>query len=44
VFWVYLESFPFLHLGYGAALALLFVPIVLVFTVIQMILTRRSHA
>ena len=44
VFYVYLNSFPYLKLGYGAALSLILAAIILVFTVIQMILTRRSHA
>lgn len=44
VFYVYLNSFPYLKLGYGAALSLILAVIILVFTVIQMLLTRRSHA
>ena len=44
VFFVYLNSFPYLKLGYGAALSLILAAIILVFTVIQLILTRRSHA
>jgi multiple sugar transport system permease protein len=44
VFYVYLNSFPYLKLGYGAALSLILATIVLCFTIIQMILTRRSHA
>lgn len=44
VFYVYLNSFPFLRLGYGAALSLILAAFVLVFTVTQMILTRRSQA
>ena len=44
VFYVYLNSFPFLKLGYGAALSLILAFIVLIFTVTQMILTRRSQA
>lgn len=44
VFYVYLNSFPFLRLGYGAALSLILAAIVLVFTVIQMALSRRSYA
>ena len=43
VFYVYLNSFPFLKLGYGAALSLILAAFVLIFTVGQMILTRRSH-
>ena len=42
VFFIYKNSFPFLHLGYGAALSLILAAIILVFTVIQMTLTRRS--
>ena len=44
VFYVYLNSFPFLKLGYGAALSLILAVIILIFTVTQMILTRRSQA
>jgi multiple sugar transport system permease protein len=44
VFYVYLNSFPFLKLGYGAALSLILAGFILIFTVTQMILTRRSHA
>jgi multiple sugar transport system permease protein len=44
VFWVYQNSFPFLKLGYGAALSLILAAIILAFTVGQMVLTRRSHA
>jgi multiple sugar transport system permease protein len=43
VFYVYLNSFPYLKLGYGAALSLLLAAMILVFTVMQLILTRRSH-
>jgi multiple sugar transport system permease protein len=43
VFWIYLNSFPYLKLGYGAALSLLLAAMVLVFTIIQMILTQRSR-
>jgi multiple sugar transport system permease protein len=42
VFYIYLNSFHYLHLGYGAALSLIIAAIILVFTVVQMILTRRS--
>jgi len=42
VFYVYLNSFPYLKLGYGAALSLILAAIVLVFTLLQMTLTRRS--
>jgi multiple sugar transport system permease protein len=44
VFFIYLNSFPYLKLGYGAALSLILAAIILVFTVVQMILSRRSHA
>ena len=44
VFYVYLNSFPYLKLGYGAALSMILAAIILVFTVIQMALTRRSQA
>ena len=44
VFFIYLNSFPYLKLGYGAALSLIIATIVLAFTVVQLILTRRSHA
>jgi multiple sugar transport system permease protein len=42
VFYIYKNSFPFLHLGYGAALSLILAAIILVFTVVQLALTRRS--
>jgi multiple sugar transport system permease protein len=41
---VYLNSFPYLKLGYGAALSLLLAFIILMFTVIQIVLSRRSEA
>ena len=44
VFYVYLNSFPYLKLGYGAALSLILAAIILVLTVVQMTLTRRSQA
>ena len=44
VFWIYLNSFPYLKLGYGAALSLVLAVIVLAFTVAQVMLTRRSRA
>jgi len=44
VFYVYLNSFPYLKLGYGAALSLILAAIILVFTIVQMVLTRRSHS
>lgn len=43
VFFIYKNSFPYLHLGYGAALSLVLATIILVFTVVQMALTRRSE-
>ena len=43
VFWIYQNSFPFLKLGYGAALSVILAVIVLAFTIVQMILTRRSE-
>ncbi len=43
VFFIYKNSFPYLHLGYGAALSLILATIILVFTVVQMALTRRSE-
>jgi multiple sugar transport system permease protein len=43
VFWVYLNSFPYLKLGYGAALSLILAVIVLGCTIVQMMLTRRSQ-
>jgi multiple sugar transport system permease protein len=44
VFYVYLNSFPYLKLGYGAALSLVLAVLVLAVTVTQVVLTRRSHA
>jgi multiple sugar transport system permease protein len=44
VFYLYTNTFPFLHLGYGAALSLILAFFILLFTVTQMILTRRSHS
>jgi multiple sugar transport system permease protein len=44
VFYVYLNSFPYLKLGYGAALSMILALTILVFTVVQLFLTRRSHA
>ena len=43
VFFIYKNSFPYLHLGYGAALSLILATIILVFTIVQMALTRRSE-
>ena len=42
VFWIYLNSFPYLKLGYGAALSAILAVIVLAFTIGQMYLSRRS--
>jgi multiple sugar transport system permease protein len=44
VFYVYLNSFPYLKLGYGAALSIVLALTILAFTVVQLLLTRRSHA
>ncbi|MEV6304269.1 sugar ABC transporter permease [Actinoplanes sp. NPDC051861] len=44
VFYVYLNSFPYLKLGYGAALSLILAVTILAFTVVQMVLTRRSES
>jgi multiple sugar transport system permease protein len=44
VFYVYLNSFPYLELGYGAALSVLLATFVLVLTVVQLVLSRRSEA
>ena len=44
VFLIYLNSFPYLKLGYGAALSLILAAIILVCTALQMLLNRRSHA
>ena len=43
VFFVYLNSFPYLRLGYGAALSLVLAVTILAFTIVQMVLTRRSN-
>jgi multiple sugar transport system permease protein len=43
VFYVYLNSFPFLKLGYGAALSLILAAIILCFTVGQVIVSRRAR-
>jgi multiple sugar transport system permease protein len=43
VFYVYLNSFPYLKLGYGAALSMILAVIVLIFTVFQLVMTRRSE-
>ncbi len=44
VFYVYLNAFPYLKLGYGAALSLILAVTILAFTVVQLLLTRRSKA
>ena len=44
VFLIYLNSFPYLKLGYGAALSLILAGVILVCTVLQMLTSRRSHA
>jgi len=44
VFYVYLNSFPYLKLGYGAALSMVLALTILAFTVVQLVLTRRSEA
>jgi multiple sugar transport system permease protein len=44
VFYVYLNSFPYLKLGYGAALSVVIAVAILTFTVVQLLLTRRSEA
>jgi multiple sugar transport system permease protein len=44
VFWVYLNSFPYLKLGYGAALSLILALVILLMTIGQLWLTRRTHA
>jgi len=43
VFLIYLNSFPYLKLGYGSALSLILAAIILTCTILQMVLTRRSH-
>lgn len=43
VFWIYLNSFPYLKLGYGAALSLILAVIVLFCTVGQMLLVKRAQ-
>jgi multiple sugar transport system permease protein len=42
-FYVYLNSFPYLKLGYGAALSMILAVIILGFTIVQMTLTKRSE-
>jgi multiple sugar transport system permease protein len=43
VFWIYLNSFPYLKLGYGAALSLVLAVIVLALTMVQTFLARRAR-
>lgn len=43
VFLVYLNSFPYLKLGYGSALSLILAAVILACTILQIALTRRSH-
>src|SRR5262245_44168252 len=43
VFWIYLNSFPYLKLGYGAALSLVLAVIVLALTIVQAFLTHRTR-
>jgi multiple sugar transport system permease protein len=42
VFFVYLNSFPYLKLGYGAALSLILAAILLLCTIVQMAMMRRA--
>jgi len=44
VFLIYLNSFPYLKLGYGAAMSLVLASIILICTVFQMILSRKAQA
>jgi multiple sugar transport system permease protein len=44
VFWLYLNSFPYLKLGYGATLSLILAAIILACTIVQMWLSRRTLA
>src|SRR5262245_9786644 len=43
VFLIYLNSFPYLKLGYGSALSLMLAAVILTCTLLQVVLTRRSH-
>jgi len=43
VYFIYLNSFPYLRLGYGAALSMILFAIILAFTVVQVFLTRRNR-
>jgi multiple sugar transport system permease protein len=42
VFFIYLNSFPYLKLGYGAALSLILSVLLLGLTLVQLTLSRRS--
>jgi multiple sugar transport system permease protein len=44
VFYVYLNSFPYLKLGYGAALSLILAVLILFFTISQVVLNRGARA
>jgi multiple sugar transport system permease protein len=44
VFFIYLNSFPYLKLGYGAALSVVLALTILAFTVVQLLLTKRAEA
>jgi multiple sugar transport system permease protein len=44
IFFVYLNSFPYLKLGYGAALSTIMAVVVLTCTVAQLLLSRRNFA
>jgi multiple sugar transport system permease protein len=43
VFLIYLNSFPYLKLGYGSALSLILAAVILACTILQIALTRRSY-
>ena len=43
VFFIYLNSFPYLKLGYGAALSLILAAIIVTFTAVQVSLSRRTR-
>lgn len=43
VFWIYLNSFPYLKLGYGAALSLILTLIILALTLAQMMMRRQER-
>ena len=42
VYFIYLNSFPYLKLGYGATLSVILAVIILALTVVQQVLSRRS--